>query len=60
MKAQYNIVKAMVQYLGKDDKKLKQELANLRQLDPALAKEMDEYRKTYEGRLIGTTIKTDQ
>ena len=60
VKAQYNIVKAMVQYLGKDDKKLKQELAKLRQLDPALAKEMEDYRRTYEGGLIGTPIKTDQ
>ena len=59
-KAQYNIVKAMVQYLGKDDKKLKQELAKLRRLDPALAKEMEEYSKTYEGGIIGTPIKTDQ
>jgi tetratricopeptide (TPR) repeat protein len=60
VQAQYNIVKAMVQYLGKDDKTLKQELAKLRQLDPALAKEMDEYSKTYEGGLVGTPIKTDQ
>jgi hypothetical protein len=60
VKAQYNIVKAMVQYLGKDDKKLKQELAKLRQLDPALGKEMEEYSKTYEGGIVGTPIKTDQ
>jgi tetratricopeptide (TPR) repeat protein len=60
VKVQYNIVKAMVQYLGKDDKKLKQELAKLRQLDPALAKEMEEYRRTYEGGLIGTPLKLDQ
>lgn len=59
-KAQYNIVKAMAQYLGNDDKKLKRELANLRQLDPALAKEMEEYIRTYEGGLIGTPIKTNQ
>jgi len=49
-----------VQYLGKDDKKLKQELAKLRQLDPVMAKEMDEYSKTYEGGLIAEPIKTDQ
>src|SRR5882724_155383 len=30
VKAQYNIVKAMVQYMGRDDKKLTQELAKLR------------------------------
>jgi superkiller protein 3 len=60
VKAQYNIVKAMVQYLGNDDKKLKQELAKLRRLDPALAKEMAEYSRTYEGGLIGTPLKPDQ
>jgi tetratricopeptide (TPR) repeat protein len=63
VKAQYNIVKAMVQYTdvsGKDKKKLDGELAMLRQLDPALAKEMEEYRRTYEGGLIGEPIKTNQ
>ena len=63
VKAQYSIVKAMVQYMdvfGKDKKKLDREIAKLRQLDPALAKEMEEYRKTYEGGLIGTPVKTDQ
>jgi superkiller protein 3 len=63
VRAQYNIVKASVQYMdvfGKDKKKLDRELAKLRQLDPALAKEMEEYRRTYEGGLIGTPIKTDQ
>jgi superkiller protein 3 len=60
VKAQYNIVKAMAQYLGKDDKKLKQELVKLRQLDPALAKEMEEYSRTYEGGLIGEPINRNQ
>jgi len=63
VKAQYNIVKAMVQYMdvfGKDKKKLDQELAKLRQLDPALAKEMEEYRRTYEGGLIAAPVKPDQ
>ncbi|HEX7296869.1 MAG TPA: tetratricopeptide repeat protein, partial [Pyrinomonadaceae bacterium] len=57
VKAQYNIVKAMVQYLAKDDKTLNTELLKLRQLDPALAKEMEEYRKTYEGGLIASPVK---
>jgi tetratricopeptide (TPR) repeat protein len=50
--AQYNIVKAMIQYTeqsGKDKRKVDQELAKLRQLDPKLAAEMDQYRKTYQG-----------
>jgi tetratricopeptide (TPR) repeat protein len=58
--AQYNIVKAMVQSLGRDDKKVTQELAKLRKLDVALAKEMEEYRKSYEGGLVGTPIDTKQ
>jgi tetratricopeptide (TPR) repeat protein len=60
VKAQYNIVKAMAQSLGKDDKKLKQELGKLRALDPAQAREMEEYIKTYEGGLIGTPIDKNQ
>jgi hypothetical protein len=60
VKAQYNIVKAMVQYMDRKDKKLDRELAKLRQLDSDLAKEMEEYRKTYEGGLIGTPLKPDQ
>jgi tetratricopeptide (TPR) repeat protein len=60
VKAQYNIVKAMAQYLADDDKKLKQELAKLRQLDPALAKEMEEYSKKYEGGIVGTPIDKNQ
>ena len=58
-KAQYNIVKAMVQYLAKDDKNLDYELMKLRQLDVLLAKEMEEYRKTYEGGLIASPLKPD-
>ncbi len=59
-KAQYNIVKAMVQYLAKDDKNLDYELTKLRQLDAFLAKEMEDYRKTYEGGLIGSPLKPNQ
>jgi len=63
VQAQYNILKAMVQYMdvfGKDKKKLDHELAKLRQLDPALAKEMEEYRRTYEYGLIAEPLKPDQ
>jgi tetratricopeptide (TPR) repeat protein len=59
-KAQYNIVKAMVQYLAKDDKKLDYEITKLRQLDALLAKEMEEYRKTYQGGLIASPLKLNQ
>ena len=59
-KAQYNIVKAMVQYLAKDDKNLDRELTKLRSLDASLAKEMEEYRKTYEGGLIASPLKPNQ
>ena len=58
-KAQYNIVKAMVHNLAKDDKNLDYELMKLRQLDVLLAKEMEEYRKTYEGGLIASPLKPE-
>jgi tetratricopeptide (TPR) repeat protein len=60
VKAQYNIVKAMAQYLGEDGKDKKtqdRELEKLRLLDPGLAKEMEAYRKNYEGGLIAEPIK---
>src|SRR4030095_2299574 len=63
-RAQYNLVKAMIHDMddmGKDKKKVDQELAKLRQLDPKLAAEMDQYRKTYDGGgLIGTPINVKQ
>lgn len=63
-KAQYNIVKALIQYADtfeRNNKKVTQELAKLRQLDPALGKEMEEYRKNYESGIIGgAPIKLDQ
>jgi len=49
-RAQYGIVKAYIQGVdvAKDEKKnIDQELAKLRKLDPTLAAEMDEYRRTY-------------
>jgi tetratricopeptide (TPR) repeat protein len=59
-KAQYNIVKAMVQYLAKDDKNLDSELTKLRQLDVSLAKEMEDYRRTYEVGLIASPSKPNK
>jgi tetratricopeptide (TPR) repeat protein len=49
-KAQYGICKAYIQGVDgtKDEQKIvDQELARLRKLDPALAAELDNYRKTY-------------
>lgn len=60
VKAQYYIVKAMAQYLGEDGKDKKtqdRELEKLRLLDPALAKEMQVYRKNYEGGLVAEPLK---
>jgi len=61
-RAQYGIVKAFIQGVGpKDEKKIvDRELAKLRQLDPRLADELEEYRKKYVGGLIGTPVKLDQ
>jgi tetratricopeptide (TPR) repeat protein len=49
-RAQYGIVKAYIQGVdvGKDEKKIvDQELAKLRKLDPTLAAELEQYRRTY-------------
>ena len=62
-KAQYNIVKAYVQIadtFSAEKKNVDRELVKLRQLDPALAREMEEYRKNYTGGLTGTPIKYNQ
>lgn len=61
-RAQYGIVKAYIQGVGSGDEKkiVDRELAKLRQLDPALAREMDEYRKTYVSGLIAEPLKPDQ
>ena len=58
VKAQYQIVKAFIQInpnTKQSNKQIDEELANLRQLDPALAKEMEEYRKNYRGELTVTS-----
>jgi tetratricopeptide (TPR) repeat protein len=62
-RAQYNLVKAMVQNLdhkGKDKRRVDRELSKLRTLDPALAKEMEQYRNTYQGGLISAPLNEDR
>jgi cytochrome c-type biogenesis protein CcmH/NrfG len=63
-RAQYGLVKAYIQLVSinpkGDAKTLERELARLRKLDPKLAADMDEYRKTYVTGLIGMELKTDQ
>jgi tetratricopeptide (TPR) repeat protein len=62
-RAQYAICKAYVQITDTFSKELTvldKEMAKLRKLDPKLATEMEEYRKNYEGGLIGVPVKTDQ
>lgn len=54
-RAQYGIVKAQIELRSinpENNKKLDVELAKLRKLDPKLADEMVQYRKTYQGELI--------
>jgi tetratricopeptide (TPR) repeat protein len=56
-RAQYGIVKAYIQiaYVFKDEgKNVDRELAKLRQLDPKLADELEEYRKKYVGGLVAS------
>jgi tetratricopeptide (TPR) repeat protein len=56
-RAQHAIVKAYIELADNDDtenKNVDLELARLRKLDPKLAAEMDQYRKTYQGGLITT------
>lgn len=62
-RAQYAIVKAYIQGVSPNDetKIVDRELAKLRKLDPKLATEMDDYRKTYVSGLIADpSIKVDQ
>ena len=63
-RAQYAICKAYIQIADtfKDEKiTLDQELTKLRQLDPALAQELEEYRKKYVGGIVaGPPVKVDQ
>ena len=62
-RAQYGIVKALIQIVDtfKTEKpKFDLEMAKLRQLDPKLADELEEYRKNYVGGIILTTPKKNQ
>ena len=62
-RAQYGIVKAFIQGVdgSKDEKKtVDRELGKLRQLDPRLADELEEYRKKYVGGLVGSPVKLYQ
>ena len=61
--AQYGIVKAFIQGVegSKDEKKtVDRELVKLRQLNPKLADELEDYRKKYVGGLVGSPVKLDQ
>jgi predicted Zn-dependent protease len=62
-RAQYSICKAYVQIVDtftKEKNILDAEVAKLRKLDPKLADELEEYRKTYKGGLIASPVKIDQ
>lgn len=62
-RAQYSICKAYVQIadtFSKEKKILDAEMARLRKLDPKLADELEQYRKNYQGGLIGSPAKLDQ
>ncbi|HSS19888.1 MAG TPA: tetratricopeptide repeat protein [Pyrinomonadaceae bacterium] len=62
-RAQYGIIKAHIEAgdtTKKEKKELDLELARLRKLDPALADELTEYRKSYTGGLIGIPVDRNQ
>jgi cytochrome c-type biogenesis protein CcmH/NrfG len=62
-KAQHNIVKGYIELAfmhRNENKTVDEELKKLRKLDPALAKEMEEYRKNYVGGLSGTPVNLNQ
>jgi tetratricopeptide (TPR) repeat protein len=62
-RAQYGIVKALIQIIDtfKTEKpQFDLEMGKLRQLDPKLADELEEYRKNYVGGIRVTTPKKDQ
>lgn len=64
-RAQYGIVKAFIELasyadyktVSAENKKIDVEMAKLRKLDPKLADEMADYRRTYQGGLIVDTTK---
>jgi cytochrome c-type biogenesis protein CcmH/NrfG len=58
--AQYGICKAYIQIADtykKENKNVDEELKKLQKMDPKLAEELEEYRKTYSGGLIGIPVK---
>lgn len=59
-RAQYNICKAYIQIaatFSKETKALDEEMIKLRRLDPKLANELEEYRKTYRAGITTSTVK---
>jgi tetratricopeptide (TPR) repeat protein len=62
-RAQYGIVKALIQIADTftaEKPQFDREMAKLRQLDPKLAEELEEYRKNYVGGLRVKTLDKDQ
>ena len=63
-RAQYSICKAYVQIadtFSKEKKILDEEILKLRKLDPKLADELEQYRKTYKGGIVvESPVKSDQ
>ena len=62
-RAQYGICKAYIQIadtFSKEKKRLDEEMAKLWKLDPKLAGELEQYRKTYQGGLIASPVTNDQ
>jgi tetratricopeptide (TPR) repeat protein len=62
-RAQYSICKAYIQIADifiKEKKVLDEEMGKLRKLNPKLADELEQYRKTYHGAIIGSPVKLDQ
>lgn len=59
-RAQYQIVKAYIQIasvFAKENPNVDTELAKLRELDPKLAAEMDQYRREYKSGLMAAPVK---
>lgn len=62
-RAQYAICKAYIQItdtFSKEKNILDEEMAKLRKLDPKLADELEQYRKTYKGAIVASPVKIDQ
>jgi tetratricopeptide (TPR) repeat protein len=62
-RAQYGICKAYIEIADtykEKNKNVDAELVKLRKMDPKLANEMTQYRKTYQGGITGSSISVDQ